>query len=305
FDLLGVALSAVGLFLLVFGIQEGQRYDWGTITGPISVWSLIIAGLVVLAGFVYWQARNPGEPLISLTLFRDRNFSLANVAITTVGFAVTSQGFPLILYAQTVRGMTPTQSALLLAPLAILSGVLAPFTGRLTDRVHPRWIAGFGMSTFVVGLFWLSQVMTADAPVWHLLLPIALIGVSNSCVWAPISTSATRNLPMDQAGGGSGVYNTTRQVGAVLGSAAIAVAMESRLAALMPAGTTGGSLEPGTGGALPPVARDAFAAAMAQALLLPAAVLVVGFVAVVFFATPRHLLARREPDRRETAAVAE
>ncbi|RZT83901.1 EmrB/QacA subfamily drug resistance transporter [Pseudonocardia sediminis] len=305
FDLLGVALSAVGLFLLVFGIQEGQRYDWGTITGPISVWSLIVAGLLVLAGFVYWQARNPGEPLISLTLFRDRNFSLANVAITTVGFAVTSQGFPLILYAQTVRGMTPTQSALLLAPLAILSGALAPFTGRLTDRVHPRWIAGFGMSTFVIGLFWLSWAMTADAPVWHLLLPIALIGVSNSCVWAPISTSATRNLPMDQAGGGSGVYNTTRQIGAVLGSAAIAVAMESRLAALMPAGTTGGSLEPGTGGALPPAARDAFAAAMAQALLLPAAVLVIGFAAVVFFATPRHLLARREPDRRETAAVAE
>ena len=50
FDLLGVALSAVGMFLLVFGIQEGQTYDWGTITGPISVWSLIIAGLVVMGG---------------------------------------------------------------------------------------------------------------------------------------------------------------------------------------------------------------------------------------------------------------
>lgn len=55
FDLLGVALSGVGMFLLVFGIQEGQTFDWGTIAGPISVWSLIIAGLVVLAAFVFWQ----------------------------------------------------------------------------------------------------------------------------------------------------------------------------------------------------------------------------------------------------------
>ena len=305
FDVLGVVLSAVGLFLLVFGIQQGQAFDWGTIAGPVSVWSLIAAGLVVLAGFVFWQVRNPGEPLVSPGLFRDRNFSLANVAISTVGFAVTAQGFPLMLYAQNVREMTPTRAALLLAPLAILSGVLAPYTGRLTDRVHPRWIAGFGMATFVIGLVWLSLVMTPDAPVWQLLAPVALIGVSNSCVWAPISTSATRNLPMDRAGAGSGVYNTTRQVGAVLGSAAIAVVMQARLAALMPAGGPAGSPEPDGGARLPPAARAAFAEAMAQSVLLPAAVLVVGLLAVLFFATPRHLLDRREPRRREPAAVAD
>ena len=77
FDLPGVVLSAVGMFLLVFGIQEGQTYDWGTIDGPISVWSLIVAGIAVLAVFIVWQARTKEEPLLSLELFRDRNFSLA------------------------------------------------------------------------------------------------------------------------------------------------------------------------------------------------------------------------------------
>ncbi len=305
FDLIGVALSAVGLFALVFGIQEGQAFDWGTIVGPISVWSLIVTGLVVLAVFVWWQARMTGEPLVSLRLFRDRNFSLANVAITTVGFAITAQGFPIMLYAQSVRGMTPTQAALLLAPMAILSGGLAPFTGRLTDRVHPRLIGGFGLATFVIGLVWLAAVMTPDAPVWQLLLPLALIGISNSCVWAPISTSATRNLPMEQAGGGSGIYNTTRQVGAVLGSAAIAVLMESRIAALMPGGAVGGSPEPGTGGPLPEVLREPFATAMAQSLLLPAGLLVVGFVAVACFATPRHLLPDPQPSATPAGAARE
>ena len=106
----GVALSGVGMFLLVFGIQEGHQYDWGTITGPITVWRLIIAGLVVL-GAVRAGGRpaTGSEPLVPLGLFRDRNFSLANVAISTMGFAITAMGFPLMLYAQLVRGLSPTE----------------------------------------------------------------------------------------------------------------------------------------------------------------------------------------------------
>ena len=71
--------------------------------------------------------------------------------------------------------------------------------------------------------------MGPTTPFWVLLLPIALMGVANGFMWAPISTSATRNLPMGQAGAGAGVYNTTRQVGAVLGSAGIAALMQARL----------------------------------------------------------------------------
>ena len=140
FDVPGVVLSAVGLFLLVFGIQEGETYNWGTISGPVTVWGLIISGIVVLALFVGWQAVNKGEPLLPLGLFRDRNFSLANIGITTVGFTVTAFGLPLIFYYQMVRGMTPTQSALMMVPMALISGGLAPVVGRIIDRVNPKYI---------------------------------------------------------------------------------------------------------------------------------------------------------------------
>jgi MFS family permease len=288
FDLLGVLLSAVGMFLLVFGIQEGQTFDWGTIAGPISVWSLIVAGLVVLAGFLFWQAHNRREPLLSLALFRDRNFSLANVAITTVGFAITSMTFPLMLYAQGVRGLTPTQAALLMAPMAVISAALAPLVGRLTDRHHPRYVAGLGLGCFPVSLVWLAAVLVPGAPIWQLLLPLALMGVATAFLFAPISSTATRNLPMAHAGAGAGVYNTTRQVGAVLGSAGIAAMMESRLSALLPG--TSGDVEAAQ---LPPALHGAFAAAMAQSMLLPAAVLVIGLVAAMCFSRPTHL--RRKP----------
>jgi EmrB/QacA subfamily drug resistance transporter len=288
FDLIGVALSTIGLFCLVFGIQEGQKYNWGQIKGPISVWSLIITGLVVIAIFIFWQSRTKDEPLLPLSLFKDRNFSLANIAITTVGFAITAMAFPLMLYSQSVRGLSPTRSALLLVPMAVISGALAPFVGRLTDKAPPRFIAGFGLLCCSVSLFWLSQVMEPTVPIWKLLLPIALLGVANGFMWAPIGSTATRNLPMHQAGAGAGVYNTTRQVGAVLGSAGIAVLMESRLAKNLPA--VPGGAAAGEGGAkLPPAMHQGFSDAMAQSLMLPAAVLLIGLVAALMFSRPAHL----------------
>ncbi len=287
FDWLGVALSAAGLFCLVFGIQEGKTYDWGTITGPISVWSLIIVGIVLLVVFVLWQAKNPGEPLVPLSLFGDRNFSLANLAITTVGFSITAMVFPVMLFAQSVRGLSPTQAALLLVPMAVVSGGLSPVVGKLTDRVHPRYLAGIGMLAFAVSLFWLSREMTPDVAIWRLLLPVALLGVANGFMWAPLSTTATRNLPIMRAGAGAGIYNTTRQIGSVLGSAGIAALISTRLAAELPTGGAGGAGAEGGSGPLPAFLHEGFATAMAQSLLLPSAVALVGFVVVLCFARPK------------------
>ena len=289
FDILGVILSAVGMFLLVFGIQEGGTYDWGVIVGPITVWGLIISGIVVLAAFVVWQAFNKKEPLLPLPLFRDRNFSLSNGAITTVGFAVTCMALPLVFYFQTVRGLTPTQSALMLAPMAVLSGVLAPIVGKLIDRINPRYFATTGLVLFGVALFWFSRMLTPDVSIWWLLAPSALLGIAMSGVWGPISTTATRNLPLNQAGAGSGVFNTTRQIGAVLGSASIAALIQSRLAADLPK-APGGAAPSGqvTGGTeLPQFLHAGFTQAMSEALLLPASVAILGALIVVWWAKPK------------------
>ncbi len=238
FDLVGVALSAVGMFLLVFGIQEGETYDWGTISGVLSVPLLIGAGVVVLAVFVWWQSRVRTEPLVPLGLFRDRNFSLSNIAITTVGFAITAMAFPFILYAQAVRGLSPTGSALLLVPMAVLSGGFAPVVGRLTDRVHPRTLTVVGMVLGAGSLAWVSRVMTPGSATWQILLPMAVLGVANAFLWAPLAATATRNLPMSAAGAGSGIYNTTRQ------SARSSAARRSRRSS-RPGSPTGSARRPG------------------------------------------------------------
>jgi EmrB/QacA subfamily drug resistance transporter len=283
FDIFGVILSAVGMFLLVFGIQEGNTFDWNA-----GVWTMIVAGVVVLIGFVVWQAVNKKEPLLPLALFRDRNFSLSNGAITMVGFAVTCMSLPLVFYFQTVRGLTPTESALMLAPTAIFSGVLAPFVGKIIDRVNPRYIATPGLLLFAIALFLYSRMLSPDISIWWLLLPSALMGIAMSGVWGPISTTATRNLPMNQAGAGSGVFNTTRQIGAVLGSASIAALIEGRLAVDLPKAPGGAApTEVNAGAELPDFLHAGFTQAMAESLLLPAAVALVGALIVAFWARPK------------------
>lgn len=130
--------------------------------------------------------------------------------------------------------------------------------------------------------------MTPGSAVWELLLPISLLGVANAFVWSPLSTTATRNLPMHHAGAGAAVYNTTRLVGSVLGSASMAVVMQARLTAEL-TGVLHAAPSRAAAGQLPAGLHEGFSPAMGQPLLLPAAVLILGFLAVSFFARPRHL----------------
>jgi EmrB/QacA subfamily drug resistance transporter len=282
FDWLGVALSGVGLFLLAFGIQEGHERHWA---GWII--AMMVGGLALLVLFVLWQARNRREPLVPLSLFTDRNFSVSNVAITMMGAIGASMGYPLMLYAQAVRGDSPMQAALLMVPMAIMSILLARFVGGLTDRLHPRAIMSFGFVASFVGMLSLALQLKPSAHVWALCVSMAIIGIGNAFIWAPTAATATRNLPMQLAGAGAGVYNATRQVGSVIGSAAIAVLMDSRIAALL-GGGAGVNGDAGAAKISDPHAAALFAQAMKDAMLLPTALYIIGFLAVLFYEAPRH-----------------
>ncbi|KHO18423.1 DHA2 family efflux MFS transporter permease subunit [Mycolicibacterium setense] len=277
FDVLGVVLSGVGMFLIVFALQEGQSRDWAP-----WVWATGAVGIAVMVAFVCWQAVNTAEPLIPLRIFQDRDFSLANLGVATIGFAVTAMILPLMFYAQTVCGLSPIRAALLTAPTAIASGVLAPLVGRIVDRAHPTPVIGFGFSAMAIGLTWLAFDMTPTTPIWRLLLPQLVMGIGMAFIWSPLAATATRNLPPDLAGAGSGVYNATRQVGSVLGSAGIAAYMTSRIGAEMPGAAGAAPRGEGAAAELPEFLHAPFAAAMSQSMLLPAFVALFGVVAALF-----------------------
>ncbi|HET8926933.1 MAG TPA: DHA2 family efflux MFS transporter permease subunit [Microbacterium sp.] len=287
FDWFGVVLSAVAMFLIVFGLQEGETYDWGQIWGPITVWGLIGAGVVVLALFVWQQAKTRSEALVPLVLFRDRNFSMSSIGIAAVGFSITAMSLPLMFFIQLARGLTPTQSALLMIPMAVFAGILSAPAGRLLDRIDPRLM--LVPATLLVGgsLVLYAVLMNADTPIWVFLIPSAILGVGSAGMWGPLATTANRDLPVHLAGAGSSIYNTTRTVGSVIGSAAIAALMQSRIESHFPgSGDADGAF---SSGQLPPFLVDGFSAAMAESMILPAAVLIVGLAAVLFMRRPKAL----------------
>ena len=173
---------------------------------------------------------------------------------------------PLFFYAQTVCGLSSTRAALLTAPMALASVILAPLVGRFVDRSHPRPILVSGFALLAAALLWLSADMQPGTPIWRLVLPLTAVGTSMALIWTPLGATATRNLPAGLAGAGSGVYNTTRQVGAVLGSAGMAALMGQRINAELPLAT-----------------------ALAQSTVLPAGVAAIGVLAMIFVVGPADL----------------
>ncbi|MGW4125126.1 DHA2 family efflux MFS transporter permease subunit [Nocardia sp. NPDC004711] len=288
FDLPSVALSVAGMFLVVFGIQQGNTDDWSG-----RIWLCIGAGLVLLVAFLGVQARNAGEPLVPLSLFRDRNFALSTLAMTAMGVATTGMMLPGYFYLENVRGMKPTEAATVWIVMAFLTALFSPIVGKLVDRVHPRVVPVVGFAGFAVGIAWFGLVMKPETPLWQLLLPLVCMGISNACVWSPLAAIATYGLPMHQAGVGAGVYNTARQVGLVLGSAGIGALIPARLAAHgIPSVGEGGS------GSLSGTVQSAFSAALAQSMVLPSAVLIIGIAACL-------LLGHRTPAPSPAAAAPE
>lgn len=281
-DWLGVVLSAVGMFLLVFAIQEGETFAWGVIWGPVSIWSMIVTGLGILVLFVLWQHMQRGEPLIPLVIFRDRNFSVGTLTIVLVGVSMTSQALPLMFYLQLVQGLTPTQSALIMVPMAVFSITLARPVGKLIDRRDPRRLPIIGLLGVAASLLMYVFMATPGTTVWWLLIPSAISGVGQAFMWGPLATLTTFNLERQLAGAGSGVYNMSRQVGAVLGSAAMAVLMDARLHAHLGSAAEADAV---TGGAsqLPEPLREGFALAMAESIVMPMLALILGALIAMCF----------------------
>lgn len=295
FDVFGVVLSAVGTFLVVFGIQEGETFNWGSMWGPVSIWGIIITGLIVLGLFVLWQRVQKGEPLMPLVMFTDRNFSVGSTAILLVGLTTTALALPLMFYLQLVRGLTPAQSALMLLPQAILSIVLARPVGKLVDRRDSRRINTLGLTLQGIGIASYIPLMLSESHIALLLIPSTILGISSSMMWGPLASITMFNLNPKYAGAASGVYNTSRQLGAVLGSAAMAMLMTARLTSKLGEEAAASSAE--TVVQLAEPLREGYAAAMAQSLLLPAIAVVLGAIVTLWFA-PR-------PEQRGVTSPAE
>jgi EmrB/QacA subfamily drug resistance transporter len=229
-DIVGVILATSGLFAIVFGLIEGQRYNWGQITSyVITIPEVIGAGVVLIVLFIVWE-RFQAEPLVPLSLFQERNFAVANWIAAAISFGMLSLFLPITIYLQSVRDFTALQAGLTLAPMSLTSMLVAPFAGRFADKIGGKYILMTGISVFAIGVASLTYVAGPDSTWVTFLVPAIIAGAGMGMTFAPMTTVAMRNISPRMAGAASGVLNTTRQLGAAIGSAVVGAVLQNHLA---------------------------------------------------------------------------
>jgi MFS family permease len=172
-DIVGVALATLGLAGVVFGLVEGQRYDWGAIAGgPVTIPEIMIVGAVLLAAFGLWErSRRDQEPLLPAAVFRDKTVVLLCTLTGAVQFALISIMILGAINIQSVLGYSAVISGLTALPLSIVLASLAPFAGRLSDRFGSKPILVTGFSTYAIGMIVLTLVLSTRATPFTFILP--------------------------------------------------------------------------------------------------------------------------------------
>ncbi|MQY05025.1 MFS transporter [Actinomadura macrotermitis] len=229
FDLRGMLLGSTALLALTYGLIEAQRYDWGVVWSFVSIPLLLVGGVVLLAVFVVSQRRP--NALMPLALFRHRDHSLMNVMTAACQFALFGLYLPLTIYFQEVVGLSPLEAGVSLIALPILAAVTSPFAGRLADKVGSRRVLLSGSLMFGLGILMTTLAIRADQNTWALQAGLVVTGFGSGQLWAPMTSVAMRGLPLELAGAASGVLNTTRQFGNILGGALVGAVLQNRLSA--------------------------------------------------------------------------
>ncbi len=213
FDPAAQVLITVLLGCIISALIEGANWGWRS---PVILGMVLLA---VLAGIALVQVESQqSEPLLDLRFFRSAPFAGATVAAVASFAALSGFLFLNALYLQEVRGLSALHAGLLTLPMAGMTALCAPLSGRLVAGRGPRVpLLAAGIAIMVGALLLLG--LTPDTPVLQLVASYVVIGIGFGMVNAPVSNTAVSGMPRAQAGVAAAVASTSRQVGASLGVA--------------------------------------------------------------------------------------
>jgi MFS transporter, DHA2 family, multidrug resistance protein len=211
-DSISFGLLALWLGAMQIILDRGQEDDW---FGAVWVrWAFVLM-IVTFVIFVYRQLTKD-KPLVDLTIFRNRNFTLGCVLIFLFG-AVIYGAVPILpLFYQTLMDYSATWAGLAVSPRGIGSIIAMPLVGYLVSKMDTRVLVSVGFCVFgICSMIWGS--ITLQVSPWSMLLPIIISGFSLGFVFVPLSTTTLGDLPPASIGNGSGLFNLLRNVGGSVG----------------------------------------------------------------------------------------
>jgi EmrB/QacA subfamily drug resistance transporter len=229
-DPVGVSLSTVALVGIAYGLIDGQRYGWGAIWSFVSIPLVMAVGAVAFCAFLYQQRlRQDRQPLVPFALFRDRDFAVMSFVTATIVFGSTGLLLPLMIYFQSVLGLSAVATGLTLVPMTVVILILAPVGGILADRIGGAYILTTGIVLMAGGLALIVVAVQPDSSRWALLPGLLVAGFGTGLVFAPMNAVAMRRVRPELAGPAAAIISTSRQLGITIGTAAVGALLQNRL----------------------------------------------------------------------------
>jgi EmrB/QacA subfamily drug resistance transporter len=216
FDIPGVLLSIVGLFALIYGIITAGVRGWG----DFEVIAALAVGLAFLGGFAWWESRSPNA-MLPMRFFKNMSFTSASVALSLIAFCQYCILFLLIPFLQTVQGYSTLQSGLLVIPLAATLTLMATVSARITARLGTKLTVALGIGIAAGGYLFIASTFNVNTTFIILLIGQVIVGFGVGMAFSPATNSIMGALPIDKAGVGSAMNDTTRQLGGALGIATL------------------------------------------------------------------------------------
>jgi len=212
-DPAGQSLVIVTLASLLYGLIEAPARGW---TSPLTVSLFLLAAAAVVGLIVYESKRT--EPLIDVRFFKSLPFVFAAIAAVVAFMSFSSFLFLNSLYLQSVLGLSPFVSGLMLLPAAVAIAVCSPVSGYIVSKLGTKIpLAAAGSAITLSALFLLMR--TSSDPYWLMALAFVLFGAGIGLVNAPITNSAVSGMPRARAGAAAAITSTSRQIGTSLGVA--------------------------------------------------------------------------------------
>ncbi len=211
-DYLGVVLIAVGFGCLEVVLDKGQRDDW--LESPFICWMLFTA-VVSLVAAVFWELKQK-DPIVDLTLLKERNFALANVFYFFFGVILLGATVLQPEWVQTLLGYTATDAGMSMSPGALLIVVMIPFVVRLMRFTGPKALIIFGFSCVAVAL-WYYSTLDLDMTFGNAMTARLMLGFGLAFLFVPVSTVAYSYLPKEKNSKASSLTNLSRNLGGSFG----------------------------------------------------------------------------------------
>jgi EmrB/QacA subfamily drug resistance transporter len=227
-DYLGAILASLGLAGPVFALIEQPAYGWAD---PL-VFVPLIAGLALLAVFVWWEEHTP-HPMLPLQLFRARNFAIGNLATLMIYGGLGAATFFVVIYLQQVAGYTAIAAGLTLIPITLIMALLSRRWGRLSDTLGPRLLMGVGPIVAGLGLIWISRMGSDVDYVTDLLPGVVVFGLGLSATVAPLTNTVLGAVPQHHAGVASGINNQVARVAGLLAIAVLGAVVSARFESVL------------------------------------------------------------------------